>query len=468
MRKNLFKAHLLFGVVLAALGIRGNLLSTDENSRIIQIDLDKKPAMVEKAIPYGKPVLLELKTAGDPDIVAVYYFSGTKLHKTEASKENGSWTAVVGPFPPGEDLDLRIETSEVLKGERLDTFRKKFANALDQARDAIFEKDSLTEAQFIEEIGKSLDQAVSGSFDAYKDINRQSVKEIVIQAFLKWGIDKIVGLINVRSKIINAENDLRKIYLSFKKQGMLEGQFIQGLPDEKKKIIQSIGESAKNLIAEKPIVEAVEEHIKTLVANKDMPKDKQSVIDSGSENLEILKKLLGERETGQIDIENLIKDVSEQVSRLETIIFSPAFSVSAEVCDIESYAGFDVSQVMFLKGQSGMGTFFMVSPYLFSSVEINEEPRKFLEVVTPTFGINLRSGDLEEIKGGIYFLGVGIRLNRAFRVTGGWVVYKDPAGAAEGEKPPLKGHFSVGIGLNFRDVGDLLKIFRGSSANFDE
>lgn len=468
MRKNLFKAHLLFGVVLAVLGIRGNLFSTGENSRLIQIDLDKKQAMVEKAIPYGKPILLELKTAGDPESIAIYYFSGAKLHKTEAAKENGSWTAVIGPFPPGEDLDLRIETSEVLRGERLDTFHAEFAKALDQARDAIFNKDSLTEAQFIDEIRKSLDQAVSGRFDDYKDINRQSVKEIAIQAFLKLGSEKIVGLINVRSKISISEMTLRRIYKSFITEGFLAAEIIQDLPDEQKRIIQGIGENPNKLVADGQILEAIGKHIDCLEKKNMLDENKKSLIKDGSDWIANLKQQVEKEKESKEDIQQLIKDVSEQVSRLETIIFSPAFSVSAEVCDIESYAGFDVSQVMFLKGQSGMGTFFMVSPYLFSKVEINEEPRKFLEVVTPTIGINIRSGDLEEIKGGIYFLGVGIRLNRAFRVTGGWVIYKDPAGVAEGEKSPLKGHFSVGIGLNFRDVGDLLKIFRGSSANFDE
>jgi len=460
-------AFVIFPAVVLVFWV--DLFASEKNSRIIQIDLDRQNVMIEKSIPFGKPILLEIMTAKNPDKIDIYYFSGAKLKKVEAAKSEKRWSAIVGPFPPGEDLEFRIETSALLRGESLDSLFVGFEKAVEKAREAVFREMQTTEPGLLEVIRESLNESFPSDFDAYRTVEDRSLKELAISAFLKIDMNTLVKIVNNKSRIENTLVSLRRIFDSLDNAGLLGSDRLARLATEERKILEKIGKSRDELKAESEIIAAVEKYVAALEKGKaDLDKKKQDLLEASTDSVHEMRSWLDEKADLETGVKVVLKTASEGMRKIESIVFAPAFSVSAEVCDLESYAGFDVAAVALLNGRGGVGTFFLINPYLVSGVEIGKDPKKLFEFVTPTVGIGIRSPGLEEIEGGIYFVGLGIRINRAFRLTGGWVFYKDPAAATREEKAPFRGHFSLGISLNFRDLGDLLKIFRGTSAYLDE
>ena len=135
--------------------------------------------------------------------------------------------------------------------------------------------------------------------------------------------------------------------------------------------------------------------------------------------------------------------------------FSCVSETTAEVSDLEYYAGFDVGALAV--SDFGVVPFFTVNMYI-KRVEIDKDPRRVDEACSLSAGIALKTSDIPT-DGVTYYVGVGYRLNKLFRITLGSSLYKTV------DTKKLVGKASIGLSLDFRYVADLLKIFSGASAN---
>jgi hypothetical protein len=388
-------------IIFSFISIGLQNLFSNPTSNEIKFDPNFKPVDedISKEIPYGKKILVTGELKNDIINIVVNCYVNTITKKYEASLKEGYWEAIIGPFPPGQDIIFSFDVSKKMSDDEKVHLKNDLNKALKESIEKFMKEVKQASAEvFIELTKEWLVEGLSQDYDKYKTPKGESLREAVARQFSLLGVEKIIN------------------------------EFYNNVLEVQKK----------------------EEIIEELRAEDE--KKNEAII---KEREEEIKKLKEEINT---QAENIVEKVEEKVERKENIFIKQSFSTSAEVSDLESYAGFDICGVYVLP-RNGFVTMFSLNPYL-ARIDLSQEPGKLKDRVSLSIGIGLNSENIDH-EGKIYYAGIGCRINKVFRLTLGFTFIKK-------QKENYKSHFSLGLGLNFRDFGDLLKIFQGASSYFSE
>jgi len=454
------------------------LPSIEFNSEFKPIDpVSGEPAKEtdkELIIPFGKTVLLSGTLKAGAIELWISWAVNSKVKKIKAEVQNSHWEAQVGPFPPGESVAFHFYLNYPIPEESKDQFAKELKNSIAQMADQVFQNfDKLSAEALKKLIEKTLKELIPTTYNEYRNVDNKTLKEIVITRIISLDTEKLLKVLNLKGGI-EVKNNNKEGYINYLKDTLLADKIVESLQskkddlakiknfiDDPENFVKVLGttdiEAAKNALI--GIVNNINDNVLKEIKFEENNVTKKNINDHINLVMDKIKEIKESRTEYDKQIEEITNTATKDVLKGESITYAQQFMTSAETSDLERYAGFDVAALYVARKEKGMiGTFFLINPYL-KAVDLNRDPRGFLECFSLTLGISLKKLN-DEQQGSAYFIGFSYRINKLFRGTAGQTLIK--------EAGEYKSDWTFGISLNFRDFGDLLKIFKGSGAYFEE
>jgi len=409
-------------------------------------------------ISYGKKVLLTGPRDSSTTKLIVSWTVGTQEGNKEAVLSDSTWSALVGPFPIREQVIFQFQaTSNFSPGLLKGLVRK----AMGLFVDSLVTRDvAVSLGGYKKLVVELVPDIVPRDLQKYETTSGETLYKLLIDAVARLDSDKVLSLVQSINESEHQKQDLQD-QLSYLEDNLISKPGYTTIMDQFDQKSRSALVAILKRIKEKPSLLALEG--KTRDSLRVAVNESALMLTDSSAATNLLNRLneigvladtIDTLEKGNTKVTDAVVDEAswplEQVKE-----FSWVSETTAEVSDLEYYAGFDVGALAV--SDFGVAPFFTVNMYI-KRVEIGKDPRSFGEACSLSAGIALKTLDIPT-DGAAYYVGAGYRLNKLFRITLGSTLYK----AADTKK--LVGKASIGLSLDFRYVADLLKIFSGASAN---
>jgi hypothetical protein len=442
---------LLFGVLLQTsllIGQDGVLLRFSKDFSL--------PAGAK--ISYGKKVLLTGPRDSSTTKLVVSWSVGIQEGAKEAVLSDTTWSLLIGPFPIREEVIFQFQVTSNFSPKFLKGLVRK---AMTHFVDSLIKRDvANTLGEYKRLAVELLPDIAPRNLQKYKTVSGETLYELLIDAVAKLDSNKVLSLVQSINESEHQKRDLQD-QLSYLEDNLISkldyttmmNQFDQKSRPALLAILKRIKESPSRLALESE----TRDSLKAAINESTLMRTNPTLANSLMNRLIEIGDLGVTIDTLEKSIAGLTGTVVDEASwPLEQVKeFSWVSETTAEVSDLEYYAGFDVGALAV--SDFGVVPFFTVNMYI-KRVEIDKDPRRVDEACSLSAGIALKTSDIPT-DGVTYYVGVGYRLNKLFRITLGSSLYKTV------DTKKLVGKASIGLSLDFRYVADLLKIFSGASAN---
>jgi hypothetical protein len=439
---------ILFGLVIIVAYLACiSQIAWAQSDQSIEFTKEFKFVKTDTRLPFGKKVLISGAVEPIVTSLTVYWIVNSTEANTKANIKDCRWTAIVGPFPAGQSVIFRFEIISTLSENERDQIKSLVQNALDSFVNKVFsEKIDMTTEEFKAYTEPKLMEVMPPELKKFMSPTGKSFYDIITKEILSLDTKKLLD--EVINKIVDrnsASKDIIKYIKSIKEDFLDKKEFMdvlkQSSPEEKERL-EDAKMNPKNIPQDinkmKILSDAVE---KSDLELQKKEKLKNILIDVKvrQNDLQIFKK----------ELDELINDIADKVS-LKIDESAQIAQTTAEVSDLEYYAGFDVAALI-VPDEAVVSSFFTINIYT-KRMEIDRCPKSICDRFSLTTGIGLTTSGIKS-DGPVYYLGAGYRFNRYFRITAGGTFFKKV------NKQKFKCDLTLGFSLNFRFVGDLLKIF---------
>jgi hypothetical protein len=439
---------ILFGlVVIVAYLACISQIAWAQSDQPIEFTKEFKFKKTDIRLPFGKKILISGAVEPLVTSLTVYWIVNSNEANTKANIKNGGWTAIVGPFPAGQSVIFRFEIISTLSEKERADIKKQVQNALNSFVNKVFsEKVDMTPEEFKAYTEPKLMEVMPPELKKFMSPTGKSFYDIITKEILsldtKKLLDKVINKIADRN---SASKDIIKNIKSIKEDFLDKKEFMDVLKkfsQEEKERLEDAKMNPKNIPQD--------------INKMKILSDAVDKSDLESQKKEKLKNILLDLNVRQNDLRNineeldeLINDITDKVS-LKIDESAQIAQTTAEVSDLEYYAGFDVAELI-VPNEAVVSSFFTINIYT-KRMEVDLSPKSFLDRFSLTTGIGLTTSGIKS-DGPVYYLGAGYRFNRYFRITAGGTFFKKV------NKQKFKCDLTLGFSLNFRLFGDLLKIF---------
>ena len=391
-------------------------------------------------IPFGEVILFkgDLKP-GIKEVKLVFITNFGEEEKT-ASIRDSSWTVISGPFDVNQEIFFRFKVVSQRTNKELqqieDSLDVILNNVVDKMLSTSIDMDTTEFKNFTE--GKLRD-TLPEYLKKIKSSDNRYLYDIIIKEMVSLNIDEQLDLFNdIRS--LKESNDEIKVNVEFIEVNSNQITLI----NKAKNSPDSIATNTEiREVLSKVIDSVITDSTKksTLINYLDDISKLQDSINTYTESIDNFKNEI---------INNILLKVStfESTEILETI---------AEVRDIESYAGFDIALI----GVPRIGileSYFTINSYL-KKVEYDTDSKYIFDNFSISGGICLNKPNNISSDGSLYYIGLGYRMNKFFRFTLGTSFYKKE------DESRFVFETASGFSINFRQIGEILKIFNGVSSS---
>lgn len=406
-----------------------------------------KATNLASKLAYGENILIkgELKN-GIVTKVTIDYYYGVNKRTVKANISGNSWTAILDPLPIRTNLILEVKIERIISSEDLIKVKGFIQNRIELKVDSLINKLQKTGIDIDQYFksnnwGDSIANALGSDFSGYYLINGTPFSEY-------------------SSGLINQEvSDELLIRLVNSRKSIQEIPFDQGLRIGFDSLLVKI-----DTISNKELIESLEKLFKPNEIEKlDIKKMRSEVtLLPDSVNKNIFLAVIASTDYDQIKVFNeatssLLKALDTIGIRLKAEVFTVSMETTAETLGAENYLGVDLGTVL-IDDIGTAGLFVLINPYWGKKIDPEKDPIGIREKVTPSFGFGFSGNDLEGKKP-VYFVGVGLRLNRIVRASLGSSINKK-SGAKH-----FDWNLAAGISINVNFVGDLLKLTSAAQSN---
>ncbi len=444
---------ILFGlvVIVAYLGCISQS-AWAQSEQPIEFTKEFKFVKTDTRLPFGKKVLISGALEPLVTSLTVYWIVNSSEANLKANIKDGRWTAIVGPFPAGQSVIFRFEVISTLSEKERADIKKQVQNALNSFVNKVFsvkihmapeDFKAYAESKLIEVMPPELKKFMSPTGKSFYDIITKEILSLDTKL-----LDEVINKIAERNK---ASEEIIDNIKSIKENFLDKKEFMDVLK--------------KFSLEEKERLEDAKMNPKNIPQDINKMKILSDAVDKSdleSEKKKELKNILIDVEVRQNDLQNfkkeldeLINDIADKVS-LKIDESAQIAQTTAEVSDLEYYAGFDVAALI-IPHEAVVSSFFTINIYT-KRMEIDRSPKSICDRFSLTTGIGLTTSGIKS-DGPVYYLGAGYRFNRYFRLTAGATIFKKV------NNKNFNYDFTFGLSLNFRFVGDLLKIFNSISSS---
>lgn len=409
-------------------------------------------------IPFGKKVLISGTV--DPTLtkMKVHWVVNSSEGEAEANIKAGRWTAVVGPFPARQSVIFRFETVSMLSEKERARIKSLVQQAINNlVQKVISERIEKTPDEFKAYVELKLREVLPLEFKKFVSPAGKALYDIVIEEILSLDAGELLKKVfsnvvdrNTRSRDINESLEtLKRDFLDTKE---FESIIEQYRKDEKQEEIGLL-ENTKLNPEDLPREENKRKILSDAIIKSGLTEVKKQEL---SNRLDDMGKLQDEIQNIDMELDALIKGITDKVSfKIDTFESAQVAETSADVSALEYYAGFDVAALA-VPNEAAVGGFFTINLYK-DRVELDSDPKSLRERLSLTTGIGLTTSEIET-EGSVYYIGLGYRLSRFFRITAGSAFFKKE------DKDKFDWDFAGGISVNFKYIGDLIRIFNAASS----
>lgn len=434
----------IFILMLVFCDLAGSKAQAQSSSILIYNDTTKSFNPNKELPPFGTPIIIKGYASNELKKVTITVSYGITVQKVNATISDNMWTAIVGPFPKHATVNFSIEMERRLS----DTVQKEIITAVDAAIDSFY-KDFIrcNCRKQTNDFFKDLQDKIKLNIDT-KNINvstsdNSPIDSVITAQFStgKLSADFFIDLNN----IVNLDSIFKSDFYIYLKTD-LGGN--KNAHDILQKIVKEEKIPTKN-------------EFKALFST--LPK-----IDNLAENYsyfieEPYNSYLKSKAALHSYLENL-KSTSKEIVNKVTIATS--ISVNQNIKGIESYIGIDLglNYIPDLAQTPPLASFSVYLRRVDPEVDYNirNMSKDFWYIfyyLTPTVGVALNNQYSDNKIKPIYMVGLGLRLNKAVRVNGGYCYYL-PENATK-----YNGSWTVGISISSNYIADLLQSFTALQAN---
>ncbi len=375
----------------------------------------KKGVFIEhEQVAYGQVIILNGESEEDVDFVEVECIVLPEVKTYKAEKSSGKkWFVKIGPFPIKANVVITVREIVKLDKKKQNQILVLFNGYIDDLKN----KGSFSDDELKDGLYSKLQ--VSGYMKNYKDRNGKPSDSLFRE--------------KIDLALINKYNEGDKLLRT--------------------NLIKAIQKDTASALAKE--LQTNEKEILAKLAN---PTDslKQIISTSSKVNLDIVENLLEDfikkynrYNEGLIGINKIPDDVFITTSNTTT------FSTALDVSGLQAYIGVDLGLI---KYDTVTSVFVTLHPYLKKT-----DPDKDYKLcgnlwhfLTPSLGMGIGK-NVNTIKP-VYFVGVGFRLNKVFRLAAGATYYKPKKDVYD------NWNFGVSASININYVADLLRLITAAQS----
>lgn len=449
--RSLLLRGLLFGLILQVnllLGQGGGLVRFDRTFAL--------PSGAK--ISFGRKVLLSGPKDSTTTKLVVSWNVGIQEGSREATLSDTTWTLLIGPFPAREQAIFQFQSTSSFSPPHLKGLVRK---ALGIFVDSLFKLNiEATPKEYQRLVVELVPDVVPKELQKYKSTSGETLYKLLVVAIGKLEQKKILALVQDIQTSKQRQEDIRKLrsdvqhdYLDKAEFSLLAKQYDESGRSALANTLRRIKQNPAIIGVEAGILDSLKTAIEgspSLRADAGW----SSTFVSKVREIGTLKTAIDASEQATAKITDPVVDEAAW-PLVQVRDFSWVSETTAEVSDVEYYAGFDVAGAVV--SDFGVVPFFTVNIY-FKKVEIDQDPHDYSDRLSLTTGLALRTTDIPG-DGAAYYVGAGYRLNKLFRFTLGSTLYNTV------DSKKLAGRLSVGLSLHFRYLADLLKIFNGAASS---
>ncbi|GAB2613484.1 hypothetical protein [Belliella aquatica] len=416
-------------------------------SNLLNYDLVKMGFIEKEPIPFGEKIIIKGNSSNILESLTVKSIYGINEIVSTANISDKSWTVIVGPFPKRTNIIFEIAEKRTLTKSETEEIIKYWEESVVSSLQKSIDSNSTYENRedFFNQIFNPLKNEFLTKWNSYFLPNNLELGNYVI-SLLEF---EIINNWNVWN---NNSSDLR-----LKKYVWDESFFFKKylIPNK-----NAGGEINKILKAEDPVLylfKLEDEDINKLFTQI-LELDQNSNL---TEN-QLRKQFKSEIEEPIKKYQTAISFYSKEFNSLRIIssqTIQLTHTTNAETLGLESYLGIDLGAV-YTHNTSTTNFFVNLNPYLKKTDPEKDYPlfqSNLLHNLTPSVGFGIGSG-VENIKP-VYFVGVGLRVNKAIRFGFGGTYYFSP----EKNKYDWNQSFYGSVSINF--VSDLFRLINSASTN---
>lgn len=427
------------------------------------------------SVPFGKKVVL----VGTHDtqirelVIRQIYHDRDDLLEVNTSGNN--WYAIAGPYQPKQEVVLIFSIKSAVSESTKNNLHNNFNQSFNNFREDLFATEEIDSEDIAGTLRPILLRNLPVKFDNYTTPDGNTLRDLIVETLLSKNMRLLVEL-------VNSQENLRAHLISLKNQTesfsqRIQNDNIKGRYDQSDKFAENVAERDNTILSSLQNINITTENELNMF-NEYFSRFKEIIQKLElDENEIIIYQRLAERinsifkDASELKSENnrLLDDLNRRtVQRIENTDLLAAVSINSSfgVKDIENFAGFDVGPT-YIHSENSVSTMFLVNIY-FGRVEVNSNPlshRKLFSRNAPNFlksrislstGIGITSPNIDK-NSPLFFAGAGYRVNRLFRVTGGYTFYRDE------NEDNFAFNKSIGVSVNFRYINDILQIFNSAS-----
>lgn len=403
-------------------------------------------------IPFGEQILINGSSKSNPKNVSVKSIFGISEITSEASINGNRWSVKVGPFPKRTNIIFEVtEKSPLSKAETeeiIEYWENSIVSAIENALDSV--QTFTNEEDFFNKVFNPLKEEFLKSWNSYFLENGQNLATYIISLMETEIIDNWDDWYSYSSALREKKNILNnsKFVNDFLKPNKNKAAKIAAVLD---------AEDPADVLFNLDGAQLDSLFIAIIEASKDeklTPGDLKTIFDSE------IQPAKTKYDEGVAFLESEINKLS--LIRSQTIVLT--HFASAETLGLESYLGVDLGAV-YTHNTSTTNFFVNLNPYLKKTDPEKDYPLfakgakdgNILHNLTPSVGFGIGSG-VENIKP-VYFVGLGLRINKAIRFGFGGTYFLSNETNEYDWNPSFYGSISI----NF--ISDLFRLINSASTN---
>ncbi len=425
-----------------------------QKSEVFNFNYETQSIEGDEKFPYGEQLILKGEAKAKLESLIVYTQINNNERVPNIAKIIGkSWLVKIGPFPVKSNILVEIEETRKLSHEEFQKVTDLVKNAIFKiSNDFAIGSISMTTDKYASYTIDGIQSQIGNKLNGYKAKDGTNLREAV--------------LLNIKEKFDN--HTALNLFSNLKKIEEIKNT---SLYDSLKLIIDTL-DAKKNPISGIPIEEFL--CVSDTTTIRKILQNFGSLAGKGDYFYNYFNRYIKEKYRdrylqGRHDIDTIINNLEV----IKSEVFITSLSTYQQVMDIQSFMGFDVGMI-YIKELSMTPFFITVSPYL-KRIEQDGNYQLFKDdwryLITPTFGVGINEND-QKIKP-IYYVGIGIRLNKAVRVGVGGTYYTPFVPDIPNEnsdvpiaKPGYQASLAISISISINYLSDFIKLFSAAGSNF--
>lgn len=391
--------------------------------------------------PFGEKIIVNGESKGAFKEISLKIIYGTNEQEVTANINGNRWSAIVGPFPINANVLFIIKEKRTISEDEIDEIRGHLEEAIEEAYNSFFNiGKSKSPSDFADEMINILDRSIGYKWKEYSTESGLSLKEFI--------------LVEIHKLIINENWHL--IFNNFRNiTNIRDNQFY-------KKIIENreSNEWIKRNFSTTDTISTINNFSNVYRDSLFLVVDTLLAV-PGTNTAErlwdsSLKNEIALYTSAKSEINKLLKSI--ELIKQEIIITT--MPTSQEIMGIQSYLSIDMGMT-YIADLDKTPFFVTISPH-FTKIEPAENYRfgkdNWKYFISPTLGFGVSGDGIGEIKP-IYFVGLGVRLNKVVRMATG-VTYHKPV-----EKDHYKWNFAFNASISVNYVSEFLKLITSAQSN---